>query len=85
MLFRSPIGLLLYVVQFSADPVKMADHAIKILVEKDSPDFTREEYIAGIEYGLKSGEPLSSLHPDCMIPEEKVREFLTAVVEKLRK
>jgi hypothetical protein len=79
---RAILRMLIYPIQFSANPVEAIDHVFDYRVLPGLTD-TPQHYLDAIDDGLESKEQLSLLIPQNH-SESVIRNYLSAVGQRLR-
>lgn len=82
MPWKGHIRMLMYPIQFDANPSDHVDSVLKIVVDKDKHS-TPNEYLVSIVEALKSSEALAELLPQDH-DEAVIRAFLGDVAKALR-
>jgi hypothetical protein len=76
------LRLLIYPIQFEAEPVKGIDRVLAVVVDADYMMVSRTEFTDAIDAGLASNARLAELIPQSH-PEATIRGYLEAVRSRL--
>lgn len=76
------LRLLIYPIQFDAEPVSGIDRVLAVVVDADYMMVSRTEFMAAIDAGLASNARLAELIPQSH-SEAAIRTYLAAVHSRL--